>query len=161
MGQRSSTCQAAVAVTNGPKKSPTHSRTHRNSRSFESNNLLALAEVASVFQAAEKTLETIQPPLSAISANLSRVVEKDETSNPKVVAEKPAPKGKPKQKAETKLANGKGKRIQQTVKREKRSVKKALATVAVDEPTYCFCNRVSFGKVGKLLVFLVYHTHNL
>jgi hypothetical protein len=105
--------------------------------------------VASVFQAAEKTLETIQPPLSAISTNLSPVIEKEETDVVKVV-EKPVAKAKPKPKIEPKIepkvVNGKAKRTQQAAKKEKRSAKKDVVT-EIDEPTYCFCNRVSFGKV--------------
>jgi hypothetical protein len=100
-----------------------------------------------VFQAAEKTLENIQPPLSAISTNLSPVIEKEEMIVVKVT-EKPAARARSKPKVETKVVNGKTKRTQQTTKKEKKSTKKDVV-IEVDEPTYCFCNRISFGKVGN------------
>jgi hypothetical protein len=142
VGLRSGTRPAAIAAPpNGSTTSPTHPNPHRHSQSFESNSLLALAEVASVFQAAEKTLEIIQPPpLSAVSTNLSPVIGKEEATVVKVM-EKPAAKPKPKP-----VANGKPKRTQQAAKKEKRSMKKDVV-VDISEPTYCFCKRVSFGKV--------------
>jgi hypothetical protein len=86
-----------------------------------------------VFQAAEKTLENIQPPLSAISTNLSPVIEKEEMIVVKVT-EKPAARARSKPKVETKVVNGKTKRTQQTTKKEKKiafAIESPLARLAI------------------------------
>ncbi|KAG8803630.1 Inhibitor of growth protein 3 [Serendipita sp. 398] len=154
VGKRPGTLPGAAAQAN--ETSPTHVQ----SPSFESNGLLALAEVASVFHAAEKTLESLQPQVSEISSSVatrrekrrSSPVRKDQATTTTTNKTKDKPK-------ETKPEETKPKpKPKQQTKKERRTSKKSNAAIPAEvqeeeevidpnEPTWCYCERVSFGNM--------------
>ena len=152
IGLRTGSQPAASTVVNEA------SRTHAKSPSFESNALQALAEVASAVHAAEKTLEALQPQAEPVSPPHKK--EKRET--PKRV-EKLAPMTAPKPKVEApkpKQDAIKAAKPKQQSKKDRRASKKDASIIAIvpleeeedepidpNEPTYCYCDRVSFGNV--------------
>lgn len=148
IGIRPGTHPASSTVVNGT--SPNHAR----SPSFESNSLLALAEAATAIHAAEKTLESLQP--SPISPPIKK--EKKEASK-KVEKQSHAAAVKPKvEPSKPKVDTSKAAKPKQQPRKDRRVGKKdpsILAIVPLDddepidpnEPTYCYCNRVSFGNM--------------
>lgn len=128
-GIRPGTRPAAIVIPKG-SSSPSHGHSH----SYESNGLLALAEVASAV--AEKTLESMQPLPSAGST----VLTWNDKEAP--IEEKPTTTGK-KEASKPKV---------QLPKRDRKKRNAAAKEEVADpnEPTYCYCDRVSFGNVSTL-----------
>ncbi|KAG8833330.1 hypothetical protein FRC17_010862 [Serendipita sp. 399] len=128
--------------------------THVQSASFESSGLLALAEVASAVHAAEKTLEAIKPTSEAPLVGATRREKRRSSPVRKEQVTANKAKDKPKE-VKPEEAKPKPKLKQQQSKKERRSSKKSNVVVpthaeeAIDpnEPTWCFCERVSFGDM--------------
>jgi hypothetical protein len=128
MGVRPGTKPPSIVI---PKDS---SLRHAQSQSVESNGLFALAEVASAV--AEKTLESLQPVASAGSTVLTWKDKGSVDEKPVATHQKQASVNRPKA---------------QVPKRDRKKRNAATHEEPADpnEPTYCYCDRVSFGDVSS------------
>lgn len=134
LGLRPGTKPSALVI---PCSSPTHSQSH----SVESAKLFALAEVASAIHAGEKTLDTMQS--MPTESTMVHTWNGDEQESPQ---ENTSPIIRGSKNAD--IAH----RPQQN-KRERRKKSNIVQQEEIpdpNEPVYCYCQRVSFGKVGLI-----------